>query len=218
MQAHTTLDRLSEGPIHLHRHCSAYATIVRSGEYVEAAIDGQVRITPATLVVHPVYHLHSDHVFEAGEVWNVELADLEPKTWRVLKGAGVERLAHAERKPHTEEVLSLLEEAEPIEAEPLPAWLSDFAALSVTAFSDAQDEVSREHAHRTFKRHFGMSPGRYRRERHLQAALGMIRAGASLAETAVAAGFSDQSHMTRVMKRELALTPGEMQRQITPVQ
>ena len=218
MLTHDALEALQPGAIDLHRHRTGYATLVRSGTYAEAAVGGRVMITPATLVVHPGYHLHSDQVFERGAVWNIDLGGHVLPAWTALKGAGVERLAASGLKPDATEVLGLLASAEPVEAQPLPAWLADFASLNVTQFSDAQDTVSREHAHRTFKRYFGMSPGRYRRERQLQAALTLIRNQAGLADTAAAAGFADQAHMTRVVKQELSVTPGRLRQEITPVQ
>ena len=48
---------------------------------------------------------------------------------------------------------------------------------------------------------------RYRTERAAE----MLRAGASIGETAAACGFSDQPHLTRWLRRLHGLTPGELQ-------
>jgi AraC-like DNA-binding protein len=40
----------------------------------------------------------------------------------------------------------------------------------------------------------------------------LIRRGTSLADTAAASGFADQSHMTRIFTRHFGFTPGAWQR------
>jgi AraC-like DNA-binding protein len=60
---------------------------------------------------------------------------------------------------------------------------------------------------RHFRRAFGTSPDRYRTLRRLAVARAAIENGQPLARAAVAAGFADQSHMTRQFKRSYGLTP-----------
>lgn len=61
---------------------------------------------------------------------------------------------------------------------------------------------------RQFRRSFGTSPYRYRVMRHLDRARALITAGTPLCEAAIAAGFADQSHLTRHFKRAYGLPPG----------
>ena len=63
---------------------------------------------------------------------------------------------------------------------------------------------------RAFRRLTGLPPHAYRLQRQLHAARGHIAAGLPLAEAAVAAGFADQSHMTRHFGRAFGLTPGAL--------
>ncbi|MDX8519483.1 AraC family transcriptional regulator [Mesorhizobium dulcispinae] len=61
---------------------------------------------------------------------------------------------------------------------------------------------------RHFRATYSTSPHRFLVMRRLQRARRMIEAGEPLAETAVAAGFSDQSHFNRHFKKAFGLTPG----------
>lgn len=61
---------------------------------------------------------------------------------------------------------------------------------------------------RQFRAAFGTSPGRFRTMRQLDEVRGLLARGAPLADAAAAAGFADQSHMTRRFKAAYGLTPG----------
>ena len=65
---------------------------------------------------------------------------------------------------------------------------------------------------RHFRACLGTSPYRYQTLRRLDRARNLMRAGASLAEAAIACGFADQSHMTRQFKKAYGLSPGRWQR------
>ena len=68
----------------------------------------------------------------------------------------------------------------------------------------------------TFTRQFrtlcGTSPYRYLMMRRLERARTCILSGAALAEAALAAGFADQSHMTRKFKEAYGMPPGRWAR------
>ncbi|GBH27885.1 hypothetical protein BvRS1_49340 [Burkholderia vietnamiensis] len=68
-----------------------------------------------------------------------------------------------------------------------------------------RDRWSLSHDFRTF---YGTSPYRYLTMRRLDTVRRMLLAGTSLAHAAAAAGFSDQSHMTRHFSKTFGLTPG----------
>lgn len=61
---------------------------------------------------------------------------------------------------------------------------------------------------RHFRATYSTSPHRFLVMRRLQRARRMIEAGEALAEIAVAAGFSDQSHFNRHFKKAFGVTPG----------
>jgi len=60
---------------------------------------------------------------------------------------------------------------------------------------------------RDFRAAYGTSPRTFRTMRQLDRARRLITQGNSLADAAAEAGFSDQSHMTRMFKRAYGLTP-----------
>lgn len=72
---------------------------------------------------------------------------------------------------------------------------------------------SRFALYRGFRRAYGMSPSDYQRQLRLREARRLLarggRAAASVAEVAAAAGFADQSHLTRWFVRYYGMTPGE---------
>lgn len=98
-----------------------------------------------------------------------------------------------------------------------PSWLTSAVAivadlartpdLEIRAVA-AEVGVHPVHLARAWRRHLGRSPSsaiRHRRADH--AAAGLAR-GLSLADAAVAAGYADQSHMTREYVRIFGVTPG----------
>ncbi|WP_372426043.1 AraC family transcriptional regulator [Salinarimonas chemoclinalis] len=68
---------------------------------------------------------------------------------------------------------------------------------------------------RQFRGRYGTSPHRYLVMRRLEQARVAIRTGTPLAEAALAAGFADQSHMTRQFKAAFGITPERWRRTIS---
>jgi AraC family transcriptional regulator len=74
--------------------------------------------------------------------------------------------------------------------------------------------VSAVRLSRAFTRTFGESIGAYQRRLRIQAACERMReSSASLAEIALDAGFTDQSHFTRVFRRIIGTTPAVFRRE-----
>jgi AraC-like DNA-binding protein len=67
--------------------------------------------------------------------------------------------------------------------------------------------LSRYQLIRGFARELGLTPHAYVLQRRIALARRLIRAGHTLADAALAAGFCDQSHLTRCFLRQLGVTP-----------
>ncbi len=68
--------------------------------------------------------------------------------------------------------------------------------------------LTREAYSRRFRRRHGMPPETHRLLLRVNEARRGLRAGAPIAEVAVAAGFADQSHLGRIFRRVFGVTPG----------
>lgn len=77
-------------------------------------------------------------------------------------------------------------------------------------------DLNRAYLIRTFRRTVGMPPHAYLVQRRIILARALIRAGQPLADVALAAGFSDQSHMNVHFKRATTLTAGQYARSHFP--
>jgi AraC family transcriptional regulator len=73
-----------------------------------------------------------------------------------------------------------------------------------------QAGVHRVHLSRSFRRRFGLPPSRYRLQCRVSRAIADMVDGAHIAEAALAAGFADQSHLTRVVRTHTGFTPGHL--------
>ena len=94
---------------------------------------------------------------------------------------------------------SILTAQELIDCDPTAAIsLSDLACAS---------RLSRFQVLRGFAKATGMTPHAYLVQRRIHLARRLIAGGAPLAQAAVACGFVDQSHMTRVFVRKYGLSP-----------
>lgn len=92
---------------------------------------------------------------------------------------------------------------------PLPVRLADLAAAVA---------VSADWLGRRFRRQLGMSVNSYVRWVRLERALSALLAGATLTDSAHAAGFADSAHMNRACHEMFGLAPSEAVRNLDPTQ
>jgi AraC-like DNA-binding protein len=90
-----------------------------------------------------------------------------------------------------------------------PPTLSELAALV---------GASRFQLLRRFAAQYGCTPHAWLLQQRAERVRGLVRQGATLADAAAAAGFADQSHMTRIFMRQFGFTPGAWQRGQGPLQ
>ncbi|ACP27417.1 transcriptional regulator, AraC family [Sinorhizobium fredii NGR234] len=94
-----------------------------------------------------------------------------------------------------------------IDDDPLkPLTLADLAQAS---------GLSRFQVVRGFARATGLTPHAYLMQRRIDIVRRLIGEGMPLAEAAIAGGFADQSHMTRVFVRKYGFSPGAYARALT---
>lgn len=88
------------------------------------------------------------------------------------------------------------------------------APLSLADLANATG-TSRFQILRRFSREIGTTPHAFLTQHRVKRARAMILRGVPLADTAVACGFSDQSHLTRNFSRQFGVTPGSFARRAT---
>jgi len=107
-------------------------------------------------------------------------------------------------------------------AGPNPAWVARARdiiherALDAPSLAEVAAElgVAPVRLARSFRRHYGESPGDYiRRERIRRACERLTDSQVSLAAVAAELGFTDQSHFTRVFRKLVGTTPGAWRRE-----
>lgn len=77
-------------------------------------------------------------------------------------------------------------------------------------------KLSRFYFLRRFKQEVGMTPYAYLADLRVREAARRLDSGEPIGRVAFAAGFADQSHLTRSFKRTLGITPGQFLRQEPP--
>ncbi|QPF76120.1 AraC family transcriptional regulator [Roseateles sp. DAIF2] len=94
--------------------------------------------------------------------------------------------------------------------------LADAAELAAPGLDElaALAGLSKYQLLRRFEQRYGLPPHAWLLQRRAERARGLIGAGSALAEAAAAAGFADQSHMTRVFTRQFGFTPGAWRRAV----
>lgn len=91
----------------------------------------------------------------------------------------------------------------------LRAMIDDDPARALTlADLSGESGLSRFQIVRSFAQSCGLTPHAYILQRRINIARRLIGRKTSLAEAALAAGFSDQSHMTRLFRRTFGVSPG----------
>lgn len=224
-----------------HSHEQGYFCLVRRGHYREVFSGGQRECGPQTLAWHPPGEWHAEE-FERGEArsFNVELTPAWPRLEPLERPFATREanlvalsLKMYREFQHPDAASGLMIEGLALEllarltresfrtGNSPPAWLrcvrdrlraECLRPPQLTSLA-SEVQVHRGHLAAAFRRHFGESAGEFVRRCRLERTIVMLADPVqSLAEIAVAAGFSDQSHFTRCFRRQFGTTPGSYRR------
>lgn len=198
-----------------HLHSRPYAAVVLEGAYVEAGDTGRHRVNAGEVIRHEAFESHLNRF----EVQRAEVLVLA-FDWReaavigrVRDPDGIARLA--EYDP-TQAAGSLMEQFLPLarQADDWPDRLA--AALIETPALSLREWASGQGLHpgslsRGFHQQFGITPAEFRCIAKFHRARALLAGGhRRLAEIAIEAGFSDQPHMARELKRRSGWTATEL--------
>jgi len=233
----TLLRHANRRAVPIHSHANIYIALLLEGGYREWIGDEEIVYEPLTAVFHPAGLVHRDEItaprslFFAIEIDPAMIGahgrrrelrsvrDLSggPAVWSMLRLLealrGHRRDALEAEEPVVEILEQLLGPADETAAP--PRWLARVEARLRDDYADPASlrelgelaGVHPVHVARVFRRRRGCS---IRAFLHAQRVLHVSRAiasGTPLAEAALAAGFCDQSHMTRVFKAVTGMTP-----------
>jgi transcriptional regulator GlxA family with amidase domain len=144
---------------------------------------GTASLRPMPLALCPPLHVHAG----------------EKRAWNGVRAATAEHPAGGLSAHKLQRVIAYMNEhlAERVE-------LRALAALA---------GLSQSHFCRAFKRSTGMPPYHFQLQVRVRRAQELLLTrAASLASIAVATGFADQAHFTRIFRQMIGLTPGSWQR------
>lgn len=203
-----------------HRHEHAYAALVLQGRYEEAGPDGVWACEAGDLILHPPFHVHINRfVFGAARVLNFTLShdlarSLGANMYAVMHVGDPGRVT---KFAHTQDAMNEALSGAAMRESPAPAdWLDELAAAlardpqqRIGALARAAG-VTPEHAARAFAQRFGMGAAAFRAEQRLRRALCGLAQPASLAQVAAAAGFADQAHLSRAVRRATGASPKQL--------
>ena len=225
-----------------HAHERAYLAFVQQGSHQDEVGGESEVAQSATVVVMPSGVAHANRIGGEGarmllvtlEPTLREFARL-PTRWRLLHGGPGARVflrlrqtlalpEQSERATIEELLLELVDVVAGI-PERVRAGVPNCVRVARAMLNDSASEpfllgdlaratqVDVAYLSRAFRRTEGCTMGEYRRRLRARKAAGLLGKGRMpLAEVAFAAGFADQSHLSRVFKAEFGVTPLRFQR------
>ncbi|MBX9599827.1 MAG: AraC family transcriptional regulator [Bryobacteraceae bacterium] len=214
-----------------HTHERAFLTLLVAGSYRERLGSREIEFRPLTMSYRPAWLEHQDEIGAGGAHFLlVETAgsgrEQEP---RMLGPAAVRAAARLyaalpRRDPDELEVLlaelgGTLNSPEFAEAG-RPAWLMRVEERLLSSIDGApplrlaasEAGVHPIHVARTFRRVHGLSMTQWVHRQRISRACDALSRDVDLARLSADLGFADQSHFTRVFRRETGITPAAMRR------
>ena len=215
-----------------HAHAAAYVMLVRSGGFSENARRADVELTSGGVIAVPAGFPHRDVIAPRGARGLLVTFDdgsrVAPLEWRACRGGTVSRtmirLAAALATGGGAEMLAI-EESLVLAAAQLsgsaPETIDQRAVRIAAGVLEGELEqplrlrdvaaragVTATYLARVFRRCTGRTMGSYLRAARARRAAALLASSANAAaDIAMAAGFADQSHLSRVFKAEYGVTP-----------
>ena len=223
-----------------HRHDVAQFSVLLSGTVREITNKGSVDSNAMLMEFKPANFCHANEFGPDGALLlsiNIDPDDENLKDefhfdqWRIRRGASCQAewamLAHkilscdaedaGELEVITHDLLAeLAEECDAVERHSAPDWLLRAREAIIETEDSIQSVaddagVHRVHLARSFRRCFGQPIGHFRRERRLAKAVKFLtHDDIAPGPASFAAGFSDQSHLTRSLRAAFGLTPAAL--------
>lgn len=221
--------------VHEHSHEGAHFVLAIDAGYLTGARGAEGLTRPATLIYNPPGTVHRDRFMETGRRFisidvpgaatpagsrDALVIEDRDAVAAAMRATGLIAGGTADDLAIEELMLRMLAGVPGGGAAPraLPGWLTRAAE----ALNDLSGEATLEirqvarivgvhsvHLARAWRRHFGHGPSEAVRRLRVARAAELLGRGAALAEIALAAGFADQSHMTRAFRRDLGVTPAK---------
>lgn len=229
-----------------HEHGLSYFSLLTRGEYVERDAAGEIVYRRGAVRFHPAGYRHGDEIGPSGASFlcielSTDLTDeisglngaprLEPPASKIARLS----LAMNREMRANDGVSNFLLEGLamqlvgtflrlPVESR-IPPWLRRVAdhLREESSRSLSLGELALEagvhpvHLARSFRRHYHRSIGEELRRHRVEAVqAAIVRGDVSLCDAAAAAGFADQSHMSRIFRRLTGMSPREYRVRFVP--
>lgn len=220
-----------------HRDAVSRISFIMAGECAEDSRFGSYRLRPGDVLFKSYRALHENRIAPVGlRLLTIEPIDdnqsalrsaIDRGEWVLgrntdLLRSGVELLAafHAECATSTDTLLADLAATQnpPDNHRAAPRWLAEiYGDLQEISLSEVcvKDRAERAGTHpvqasRLFRSCYGVSITDHAQYYALRRAISRLSEGDTVANAAQAAGFFDQSHLTRVMRDRLNVSPGRL--------
>jgi AraC-like DNA-binding protein len=202
-----------------HRHNTAYAAIVLSGNFEEAGNAGRFFARAGNVIIHNMFDCHLDRVGGAGaDVLNLPLDGLRFIGRTMGRIADPDAIARRAEWDGASALRMMAEQWQTVQS-PSEDWADDLRSALETNTSLRLDDWARheglaaETLSRAFHKLYGITPASFRVEARARAAWRRIVAeNTPLAAIACECGFADQAHMTRAVRALSDASPSDWRR------